>query len=102
MHISTVLVQYILQAVNGELVARYETAKSKLDDVEAKIAEKKSRRASMEKFLSDLVAQKEIMTEFDGEAWTALVDFITVGKDGTVAIMFNNGIEVEVETPLEK
>ena len=82
------------------LVERYDTVKKKLDNVEAKIAEIKSRKGMFEKFLADLAAQNEVLTEFDSDAWTALVDFATVGQDGTVAVTFKNGDEVEVGNPV--
>ena len=76
------------------LAERYNTAKKQLDDVESQIAGKKSRRGIMEKFLNDLAAQTELLTEFDESGWVAFVDYATVGKDGTIAFTFKNGVEI--------
>ena len=76
------------------LVDRYNTAKKQFDDVEGDIAGKKSRRGMMEKFLADLAAQTEVLTEFDESIWVALVDYATVGKDGIIAFTFKNGVEI--------
>jgi hypothetical protein len=76
------------------LAERYNTAKSLLDGVEGKIADKKSRKAMFERFFADLEAQKALLTEFDEAVWTAFVDYATVGKDGAVAFTFKNGAEV--------
>jgi len=48
----------------------------------------------MEKFLNVLAKQDGCLSEFDSDTWTALVDFVTVGKDGTVAVTFKNGVKV--------
>jgi hypothetical protein len=76
------------------LAERYNTAKKRLDDVEGIIAEKKSRKGLMEKFLADLAAQDGILTEFDEEVWTAFLDYVTVGRDGKMVFTFKNGVEI--------
>jgi DNA invertase Pin-like site-specific DNA recombinase/regulator of replication initiation timing len=76
------------------LAERYNTVKKRLENVENEIAGKKSRRGMMEKFLSDLAAQTDLLTEFDERVWTAFVDYATVGKDGTIAFTFKNGVEI--------
>ena len=81
------------------LVTRYKTAKNMLDEVEVKIAEKKSRKGLMEKFVTDLAAQEGFLAEFDERLWFSLVDFVTVGKDGTVTFTFKNRTEVKAKNP---
>jgi hypothetical protein len=76
------------------LAERYNAAKQQLDDVESQIAGKKSRKGMMEKFLKDLAAQTELLTEFDEAVWTAFVDYATVGHDGTIVFTFKNGVEI--------
>jgi DNA repair exonuclease SbcCD ATPase subunit len=76
------------------LAERYNTAKKRLDDVEGIIAEKKSRKGLMEKFLADLAAQNGILTEFDEEVWTAFLDYVTVRRDGKMVFTFKNGVEI--------
>ncbi len=78
------------------LAGRYNTAKTRLDDVESKIAEKKSRKAMMEKFLADLAAHDRILTEFDEAIWTAFLDYATVGNDGKIVFTFKNGTEITI------
>jgi regulator of replication initiation timing len=77
------------------LAERYNTAKKRFDDVEGIIAEKKSRKGLMEKFLTDLAAQEGILTEFDEEVWTAFLDYVTVGRDGKMVFTFKNGVEIK-------
>ena len=81
------------------LAERYNTAKKQLDDVEAQIADKKSRKSVAEKFLADLSAWDGFLDEFETEAWTAWVDYATVGRDGTVVVTFETGIDVEAKDP---
>ncbi len=47
------------------LTARYEKAKSRLDDVEAEIHDKNSRRKSIEHYLELLEERKDAVTEYE-------------------------------------
>ena len=78
------------------LAERYNIAKKRLDDVEGKISEKKSRKAMMEKFLADLAAHDRILTEFDEAIWTAFLDYATVGSDGKIVFTFKSGAEITI------
>jgi len=78
------------------LAERYEEVKTRLENVKSQIDGKKSRKRVMEKFLKDLSAQKELLTEFDEKVWTAYVSFVTVGRDGTFVFTFKDGVEITV------
>jgi regulator of replication initiation timing len=78
------------------LAESYNKTKNLLDEVESQIAEMKSRRGLIDKFLSDLAAQDGHLTEFDERAWTAFVDFATVGKEGKIVFTFKNGAEITI------
>ncbi len=90
----TALDQNEYESRYNALAERYGKAKNRLDDVESQLAGKKSRKAMMEKFLSDLTMQDGFLTEFDEGVWTAFLDYATVGKDGKIAFTFKNGIEI--------
>lgn len=75
--------------------ARYEKAKSRLDEVEAKIHDKNSRRKSIEHYLSLLEERQDAVTEYDVRLWHGMVEFVTVyGKDD-IRFTMKDGTEVK-------
>ena len=77
------------------LTARFDTAKARLEEIEAVIADKKSRRAEIEAFL-DALAQADLMEKFDAALWCGLVDFVTVYDKDDVRFTFKNGQEIKL------
>ena len=75
------------------LTTRFDTAKARLEEIEAAIADKKSRRAAIDAFL-DTLAQADPMEKFDPALWCGLVDFVTVYSKDDVRITFRNGMEI--------
>ncbi len=77
------------------LVGRFETAKLRLEEVQAAITEKQAQRKIMENFMDVLRGLPEQVDYFDEAAWYAMVDFMTVyGKDD-VRFTFKNGMEIK-------
>ena len=80
------------------LVERFEMAKARLEEVRTAITEKRAQRKMMESFMKVLRGLPEQVDYFDGAAWYAMVDFVTVyGKDD-VRFTFKNGMEVPTKT----
>lgn len=77
------------------LTARFDTAKARLEEIEAAIADKKSRQAAIEAFL-DTLAQADLMEKFDSALWCGLVDFVTVYDRNDVQFTFKDGQEIKV------
>ena len=75
------------------LIVRFDTAKARLEEIEAAIADKKSRRAAIEVFL-DTLAQADLMEKFDSALWCGLVDFVTVYDKDDVRFTFKDGQEI--------
>ena len=59
------------------LTTRFDTAKARLEEIEAALADKKSRRAAIDAFL-DTLAQADPMEKFDPALWCGLIDYVTV------------------------
>ena len=76
------------------LVERFETAKARLEEVQAAITEKQAQRKMMENFMEVLRGLPEQVDYFDEGAWYAMVDFVTVYGKEDVRITFKNGMEV--------
>ena len=78
------------------LVARYNTAKAKFDEVSEQIASKKARGELVKTFIAELKKQDSLITEFDKQLWFSLLDFITVHIDTNVRFTFKDGTEIGV------
>ena len=77
------------------LAGRFETAKARLEEVQAAITAKQAQRKMMENFMDVLSGMPEQVDNFDEAAWYAMVNFVTVyGKDD-VRFTFKNGIEIK-------
>ena len=73
------------------MVERYEKAKARFDEVTEAIAERSAKGERLAGFIRMLEAQKEPMAEFDERLWGAMVDYVTVGVDGGMTVMFRDG-----------
>ena len=78
------------------LTARYEKAKSRLDEVEADIHDKNSRRKSIEHYLSLLEERKDAVTEYDVRLWHGMVEFVTVYSKDDILFTMKDGTEIRV------
>lgn len=88
-----VLDQTEYQKSYNTLTTRFDSAKAQLEEIEAAIADKKSRQAAIEAFL-DTLAQTDLMEKFDSALWCGLVDYVTVyGKDD-VRFTFKDGQKI--------
>ena len=76
------------------LTARFDTAKARLEEIEAVIADKKSRRAAIDAFL-DTLAQADPMEKFDPALWCGLIDYVTVYARDDVRFAFKDGQEIK-------
>lgn len=82
------------QRYNG-LVERYETAKSRYDELAFTIEQKNAQNEKMRQFIKALKERDGVITEFDPALWSILVDFITIGPSRR-SVTFKDGTEIEV------
>ena len=78
---------------NG-LVERYEKAKARFDEVTETIAQRSAKGERLAGFIRTLEAQGEPVAEFDERLWGAMVDYVTVGVDGGMTVVFRDGTAV--------
>ena len=74
---------------NG-LVERYEKAKARFDEVTDTIAQRSAKGERLAGFIRTLEAQGEPVAEFDERLWGAMVDYVTVGVDGSMMVVFRD------------
>lgn len=77
------------------LVNRFNTTKSRLDEIKQTIIEKQSKGDEVEEFIRELEKQ-ELQTEFDKNVWLSMVEQLTVHHDGKVEFTFLDGSQVEL------
>ena len=72
------------------LVDKYETAKSRYDEIVYSIEQKEAQNEKMRLFIKTLKEQDGIINEFDGALWSCVIDFITIGKEER-SVTFKDG-----------
>lgn len=75
------------------MVERYETAKSRFDEVTETIAERSAKSERLAGFIKTLRAQEEPLANFDERLWGCMGDYVTVGADGGMTVVFRDGTE---------
>ncbi|MBO6292464.1 MAG: hypothetical protein J6N51_09425 [Selenomonas sp.] len=75
---------------NG-LVERYEKAKARFDVVTEAIAQRSAKGERLAGVIRTLEAQGEPVAEFDERLWGAMVDYVTVGVDKRLTVVFRDG-----------
>lgn len=76
------------------LVDRYEKAKARLEDLEAKKAVREAKADTIGAFMFELRERDEALTEFDDRLWLATIDTVTAHPDGRLVFKFQNGTEI--------
>ena len=78
------------------LVARYDAAKVRFDEVTEAISAKEAQAERLAMFERTLKAQIEPVAEFDSQLWASMVECVTVGVDRGLTVVFRDGTEVSV------
>ncbi|MFM1539188.1 recombinase family protein [Helcococcus bovis] len=77
------------------LVTRFNTTKTRLDEIIQSIKEKQSKADEVEDFIRELEKQ-EIMKEFDKNVWLSMVNYMTVYRDCNIEFTFLDCSKVEM------
>jgi len=77
------------------LTERYETKKKRLQEVTDKISQLQSQKGNAKDFLKAFEKTPDALTEFSLDAFTALVDYITVYDKDDIRVTFRNGQEIK-------
>ena len=56
--------------------------------------EKLSKAKTIDRFISTVSKQDDLLTEFDNRLWLSLVDYAEVHRDGTLTFHFFYGTEI--------
>ena len=80
----------------NEIRARYLEKQGHLETLDGQIAERESKRNSLETMIQVVCGINGELVEFDEELWGGLLDHIVVKEDGAVVVVFKGGIEIGV------
>ena len=76
-------------------VSCYEATKAEREKVTVDIRQRGIRRREFERFITELEKLPEAVSEFDDALWGNLVEYVTVGKDKTMAFTLIGGTEMK-------
>ena len=71
-------------------------ASHRLEELEVRKRERLGKAKILEGFIRDIQTRELAVTEFDEKLWLAVIDKVTVGRDGSMRFRFKNGMEVVI------
>lgn len=80
----------------NRLVERYDKLKGKYDEICSAINSNEIRYKDMGRFINTLITQNGIISEFDENLWSSLVDHIVVKSKTDITVIFKNGTEIKI------
>ena len=78
------------------LVARYDAAKARLDEVTEAVSAKETQSERLAVFINELKAQTEPVAEFDSQLWASMVECVIVSVDKDMTVAFRDGTKVKM------
>ena len=78
----------------NEIRARYLEKQDHLENLSGQIAERESKRNTLEGMIQVVCGINEELVEFDEQLWGGLLDHICVKMNGAAVVVFKGGIEV--------
>ncbi|MDD3882591.1 MAG: recombinase family protein [Eubacteriales bacterium] len=79
------------------LVARYEKAVDKYGKLETEIATRRNKAQQIIRFIDQLRSAPLVLTEWDNQVWSLMVEKGTVSRDRSILFEFRNGKAIKVE-----
>ena len=79
----------------NEIRARYVEKQGSLEKLDEQIAERESKRNTLEGMIQAVCDINGEQTTFDEQLWGGLLDHIVVKEDSSVVVVFKGGIEIE-------
>ena len=78
------------------LEARFKAAETRLAEIDAERDQRRRKQANITRFLKILKKQDVLVTEFEEELWYITVDKVLVHADRRLAVVFRDGVAVEI------
>ena len=77
-------------------MARYDAAKARFDKVTEAISAKEAQSERLEGVIKRLKPQTDPVAEFNSQLWASMVEYMTVGMDKGLTVVFRDGTAVRV------
>ncbi|MDR1701742.1 MAG: recombinase zinc beta ribbon domain-containing protein, partial [Sporomusaceae bacterium] len=81
---------------NNTYLERHRKALERIEGLEVEKSERLGKVKTIKGFIKDIESRPLAVTEFDEKLWLALIDIVTVGRNGTMTFRFKNGSEIIV------
>lgn len=81
----------------NEIHKRYLEKRGHLEKLDDQIAERESKRNTLESMIQVVCGINREQVAFDEELWGGLLDYVVVKADGAVVVVFKGGIEIGIE-----
>jgi len=91
----SVIDQAEYQKLYAGFVAQYEKAKDKLEKIGDLCQARRVKREQLDAFISALLRQGSVLTEFDETLWFAIADKVTVYASDNIQFTFRDGTVVD-------
>jgi len=79
---------------NAGYLERHRRASQRVEELDVSKREQLGRSRILDGFIRDIEKRPDLLTEFDGALWLAVVDQVTVCRDGGMTFRFKNGSEI--------
>ena len=79
---------------NTAYLERHRKASERTDELDAAKRERLGKVTIIERFIRDIESRPLAIMAFDEKLWLAVIDKVTVSRDGTMTFRFKNGSEV--------
>jgi DNA invertase Pin-like site-specific DNA recombinase len=79
---------------NNGYLERHRKATERMGQLEADRRSRLAKSKTLEGFIRDIENRPMAITEFDERLWVAVLDRVTISKDGKMAFRFRNGSEI--------
>ena len=80
----------------NEIRARYLERQGSLEKLDDQIAERESKRNTLEGMIQVVCGIDGEQVEFDEDLWSGLLNHICVQEDGQIVVVFKGGIEIGI------
>ncbi len=81
-------------SVHQGYLERYEQARVRIETLEQEKLKRTTKSKTIGRFIRSISGTSELLTQFDEALWTAVVDSVTVMRDGGMAFRFKNGANI--------
>ena len=85
-----------LDEKHNKLIERFESIKTRLDEISGEIEARSVKRTKIQTFLADIAAHGEILAAFDETLWRRTVERVIVYRESDVRVEFRDGRQVKV------